>query len=236
MGQFNNSKILGAEKKRSLSIKNLEANDKIILFSTLNINKRPIKCFIAYTMVEETFEDDKKLYNKYAAPKKLKLKGVKYFTDPIPAKDLVKDLEFIKNPKKFSNDLKSEYKEISKKDFKKILLKSNITKEYPAYFENVSYKMDEFILNSIKALFVILSKTEKRNQIEIISFLKLLKKFLQQFGISRSYDEIADYYSKNAWKLGFKHYPSRDPDKFFYLFSQDGKKVKFTYISLNKGA
>ena len=63
-------------------------------------------------------------------------------------------------------------------------------------------------------------------------FLKLLKKFLQEYEINKSYDEIEEFYAKNVWKLGFKHNPSRDPDKFVYLYNRLGKKRNFSYISL----
>ena len=63
-------------------------------------------------------------------------------------------------------------------------------------------------------------------------FLRLLKKFLQEYDISKSYDEIEEFYAKNVWKLGFKHNPSRDPDKFVVLYNRLGKKRNFSYISL----
>src|SRR5690606_32756412 len=102
---------------------------------------------------------------------KLKLKGIKYFTDPVAAKDLAKDLEFIKNPKKFSNYLKSEYRQINEEDFKKILRKTNLSKEYPPHFEKLSFTMDEFILNSINSLFHVLMILDHKIQIEIKFFL-----------------------------------------------------------------
>ena len=110
---------------------------------------------------------------------------------------------------------------------KKILrkyCKTSLTKEYPAYFEKVSYTMDDFLLNAIKGLYCLIKITETRNQFEIKMFLKLLKKFLQEYDLSKSYDEIEEFYAKNVWKLGFKHNPSRDPDKFVYLYNRSGKK------------
>jgi len=54
---LNQTKVLGAEKQRSVGIKPVEANDKIILFSTLNIDNKPTISFIGYTMVDTTYED-----------------------------------------------------------------------------------------------------------------------------------------------------------------------------------
>ena len=92
--------------------------------------------------------------------------------------------------------------------------------------------MDDFLLNAIKGLYAVIKKTEKRNQFEIKMFIKLLKKFLQEYDISKSNDEIEEFYAKNVWKLGFKHNPSRDPDKFVFLYNRLGKKRNFSYISL----
>ena len=70
--QLNATKILGAEKKRSIILKNIKPNDKILLFSTLDIDKKKkIISFIAYTMVDEIFEDNEILYNHYHSPKKI---------------------------------------------------------------------------------------------------------------------------------------------------------------------
>ena len=72
-------------------------------------------------MVEETFDDKKNLYNLYKSTRKLRLKGIKYFINPVVAKDLSKDLNFIKNPKKPSDFFNAEYREINEDDFNKIL-------------------------------------------------------------------------------------------------------------------
>ena len=180
---LDNSKILGAEKKHSRAIKPIEANDKIILFTTLNIDKHPAICFIAYTMVEETFEDEKNLYKTYESSKKLKLKGIKYFTNPIVAKDLSNQLNFIKNPKLPSKFLNAEYREINEDDFNKILSGSNLSKKYPSEYEELTFTYDEFILDSMRGLYKVIREIETKNQLEIKIFLRLLKKFLAEQGI-----------------------------------------------------
>jgi hypothetical protein len=223
---------LGAEKKRSVTLKNIEPNDKIILFSTLDLDRQKKISFIAYTMVDEVYQDNETLYDHYCSPKKLKLKGIKYFTEPVVALDISDDLVFIKNKKKPSNYLSSEYREIDEKDFKKIIRKTSLTKEYPAYFESVSFSLEDFLLSSINGLYMVIKRTEKRNQFEIKTFLKLLHKLLKEYGVSKSYEEIEEFYARNVWKLGFKHNPSRDPDKFVVLYNRFGKKNNFSYISL----
>lgn len=230
--QLDHFKILGAKNKNSRSIKPIEKNDKIIIFTTLEVDETPLICFIAYTMVADTFNDENKLYNKYESLKKLKLKGIKYFTSPVIAKDASTELNFIKNPKKSSNYFSSEFREINENDFMTILRKTSGSKSLPARFNEISFNMDNFLLNSIKGLYYIL-KNEKRNQIEIKLFITFLKDLLFQYGISISKEELEDFYSKNAWKLGFKHTPSRDPDKYIILYNKNGKKNRFSYINLN---
>ena len=195
----------------------MEPNDKIILFSTLDLDKQKKISFIAYTMVDEVYQDNETFYDHYCSPKKLKLKGIKYFTKPVVAKDIADDLD---------------YREINERDFKKIIRKTSLTKEYPAYFESVSFSLEDFLLSSISGLYKVIRRTEKRNQFEIKTFLKLLQKLLNEYDISKSYEEVEEFYAKNVWKLGFKHNPSRDPDKFVVLYNRFGKKNNFSYISL----
>lgn len=230
--QLDSSKILGAEKQRSRGIKPIESEDKIILFSTLNIENKPTICFIAYTMVDDTFEDNKKLYNKYASLKKLKLKGIKYFTDPIAVKNFVKELNFTKNVKKSSNLFKSEYREINEEDFNKIIFKGDFSKKYPDDYDQITMNLDEFILYSMKGLYKVIKEIETKNQLEIKIFLKLLRKFLLEHEISKDLEELEEFYSHNAWKLKLKHNRSRDPDRSVILYNRIGKKRIFSYISL----
>ena len=232
MRRLHDGKILGGKTKNSQIIEKISSNDKIILFSTLDLKKGKNISFIAYTMVDETIKNDKSLYDHYNSQKKLKLKGMKYFTRPIIAKDLYKDLRFLKRGKKHGNYLNSEYREINKEDFYKILNKSSLSKEYPTYFEKMTVTMDEFLINSIIGIYTLLRKTGERNQIEIKTFTKLLHSFLQPYEINKSYSEIEEFYARNAWKLDFKHNPSRDPDKFVTIYNRHGKKLRFSYISL----
>ena len=44
--------------------------------------------------------------------------------------------------------------------------------------------------------------------------------------------EIQEFYSRNAIELGFRHIPSRDPDKFVPLYLSPSEKKNFAYISL----
>ena len=90
--------------------------------------------------------------------RKLKLKGIKYFTKPIVAKDIASELTFIENNENSAKYFKSEYKEILEDDFKNILRKTSLTKEYPAYFEKMSYNLDDFLLNSIKGLYLVIKQ------------------------------------------------------------------------------
>lgn len=183
-------------------------------------------------MVDDIVKDGEPLYDYYYSPRKLRLKGIKYFTEPVVARDMADVLDFIDDPQKSASKFKAEYREISEKDFKNIIRKTSLTKEYPAYFESVSYSLDDFLLNAIMALFEVVRLISDRNQFEIKTFLKLLRKFLQEYNISRSYEEVEEFYARNVWKLGFKHNPSRDPDKFVFLYSKSGKKRNFSYISL----
>ena len=142
------------------------------------------------------------------------------------------NLNFIKNSKKPSNYFGLEYREINEADFNKILSGSDLSKKYPSKYDELNFTYDEFILNSMRGLYKVIREIETKNQLEINIFLRLLRKFLSEQGISKDLEELEGFYSKNAWKLNFKHNRSRDPDRSVILYNRLGKKRIFSYISL----
>ena len=90
----------------------------------------------------------------------------------------------------------------------------------------------EFMLSTIRAVYNFVKNVEKRKLIEIKTFLNLLKKFLDEYNINKSIAEIQEFYGRHAIELGFKHVPSRDPDKFIPLYFENGEKKNFAYINL----
>ena len=117
IGQLNNEKQLGSKSKRSHSIHKIHENDRILIFTKRNNNLE----FIAYTKVDKTYQDSKELYDYYISRKKLKLKGMKYFIEPLQTLDIGKELDFVKNKNAISGSFTSEYREIDKKDFLRII-------------------------------------------------------------------------------------------------------------------
>ena len=141
-------------------------------------------------------------------------------------------MSFVKNKGNSSSYFKSIYREISKEDFTLIWKKSELIKTFPAYLEEVNMSFKEFMLSSIRNVYNFIQHYETRSQIEIKTFLNILKNFLDEYGIHKSIDEIQDFYSRNAIELGFRHLPSRDPDNFVQLYLSNGEKKNFGYISL----
>ena len=227
--QINENKCIGAQKLKATSIRNVHKGDRILLVTKRN----NLLEFIAYTQVEETFSDNDNLYDYYFSKKKLKLKGIKYFSKPVSVKDVSPDLTFVKNKSKSSNYFKSIYREVSKEDFTLIWKKSELVKTFPAYLEEVNMSFKEFMLSTIHSVYNLVKHYETRSQIEIKTFLNIVKKSLDEYGIHKSIDEIQDFYSRNAIELGFRHLPSRDPDNFVQLYLSNGEKKNFGYISLN---
>ena len=164
--------------------------------------------------------------------RKVKLKGIKYFTEPIPVKDIAGDLKFIKNKENLPYPFKSEFMEIGEEDFNYIVTRMNSTKTFPVYFEKISFTMDLFLNNSIKVTYELVKNSEESNQIEIKEFIKILHKLISTYGISKSYEDLLQYYSQNVWKLGFKHSPSRNPDNLVKLYGPRGNSHRFGYIKL----
>ena len=228
LSKIDEQKILSVTNQGSNAVKSVKAEDKILFFTPF---QKGIS-FIGYGPVEETFDDPEHLLGSLKSGKKIKLKGIKYFTEPVHVKDIADDLKFIKDEKNLPYPFKSEFKEINEEDFNYITRRMNSSKTFPVYFEKMSFTMDEFLMGSIKGTYEIVKNTEESNQIEIKEFIWLLHKFVNSYGISKSYEEILEYYSQNVWKLGFKHSPSRNPDNLVKLYGPRGNSQRFGYIKL----
>ncbi|WP_461463498.1 hypothetical protein [Methanobrevibacter sp.] len=228
VSQINNSKCIGAQKRRSTAIRDIHSGDRIILLSKINNSIS----FFGYTQVDRVYKDQDNLFEYYFSKNKLKLKGIKYFLKPIPTINMVEKLDFIKKKNKSATYFRSEYKEISKEDFTRIFKQTTLIKSFPPYLEEIRMNYKEFMLATIRAIYNFVKNVEKRNQIEIKTFLNLLKKFLAEYDINKNINEIQEFYSRHAIELDFKHIPSRDPDKFVPLYLANGEKKNFAYINL----
>lgn len=226
--QINEQKCIAAQKKKSTAIGKIHSGDRIILLTKRNNFIE----FFGYTQVDEVYQDNDVLYDYYFSKRKLKLKGIKYFSNPISTKDIVDKLDFIENKDKSSGYFRSEYREIPKDDFTRIFKQYPLIKSLPSYLEEISMSFKDFMLSTIKAVYNFVKHVEKRKQIEIKSFLNLLKKFLDEYEINKTMADIQEFYGRHAIELGFKHVPSRDPDKFVPLYLANGEKKNFAYINL----
>lgn len=145
---------------------------------------------------------------------------------------MVEKLDFIENKKKSANYFRSEYREISKEDFTRIWKQTTLIKTFPSYLEEIVMTFKDFMLSTIRAVYNFVKNVEERKLIEIKTFLNLLKKFLDEYNINKSMAEIQEFYARHAIELGFKHVPSRDPDKFVQLYLTNGETKNFAYINL----
>ncbi len=230
LSSIDEHKVLGIKNEGYNNIKSIKAQDKILFLIPLS-NERSIS-FIGYGPVENTFDDPEYLLGVFKSERKVKLKGIKYFTEPIPVKDIADNLKFIKDKENLPYPFKLEFMEIPEDDFNYIVRQMNSTKTFPCYFEKISFTMDIFLNNSIKSVYEMVKNAGESNQIEIKEFIKLLHKFVNLYGVSKSYEDLLEYYSQNVWKLGFKHSPSTNPDNLVKLYSPRGNSNRFGYIKL----
>ena len=228
--QINEEKCIGSTKKQSKSIKDIHAGDRIFLIAKRNSRIE----FFGYTQVDKTYSCDEPLYDYYISRKRLKLKGIKYFSKPISTKDMSENLDVIVDKKKSANFFRSEYREIPKEDFVIIRKKANLVNYLPSYLEEYSKPLKDFMLNTIKIVYHMVSHYENRKQMEIKQFLRILKKFFDAYEINKSMDDIQEFYGRHAIELGFRHVPSRNPDKFVPLYLANGETSNFSYIILEK--
>src|SRR5690606_37612678 len=84
--------VIGARKKRSRNVNSIRPNDRIFIFAPIIVNGRRNLTFIAYTMVDGVYNDSGTLYDYYESTRKIRLKGIKFFSPPLPAVDLRKNL------------------------------------------------------------------------------------------------------------------------------------------------
>lgn len=226
--KIDESKMIGSQNRKSVVINKIRPDDRILIVTKINNSLE----FIAYTQVNELSQDSKKLHDYYSSRRKLNLKGIKYLAKPMSINDFAQDFEFVVDKNNASRYFKIEYREISKSEFTYVYKKSILTKIYPPYLEKIDMTLKEFMINTIQTVFNFMKQYDKRSQIEIKSFLKILKTFLDGQGIHKNMNEIQEFYSVNAIELGFRHIPSRDLDKFVPLYLSNGEKKNFAYISL----
>ena len=227
--KLDKERILGATSKRAKLINDINPNDKILLFT----NRTNLE-FFGFTQVDEISYDEKPLYKRYYNSKrKLKLKGIKYFSKPIPSKEIINELDFMKELK--TPSWRFEYKEVSKEDFFKIMeCAIGVVKVFPTYLEEKNFYMDEFILDTIQYVFDLLSVVSDEKQIHIKKFIKILRKALSEYEINKSLEELEEFYSLNIHKLKIKHVPSRDPNNLVPLYTNSGGKHYYGFIVLNR--
>ena len=226
--QIDKEKCIGSNKKKSVKIKKINPGDRLFLVTK---RKNTIE-FFGYTQVESVYIDDETLFDYYESRKKLKLKGIKYFSKPVPTTNMAQYLEAENIKKSSAKFFGQEYNELSKEDFIRIRKKSDLVNYLPSYLEEYTKPLKDFMLDTINIVFRMVSHYENRNQIEIKYFLRILKKFFDAYGINKNMGDIQEFYGRHAIELGFRHVPSRDPDKFVPLYLSNGEKRNFTYIIL----
>lgn len=223
---------IGSEKPKSKYIKEIKPNDYILLI----VNNRGHLDFFGLTKVDEIINIEKRdnsdFYKYYKSDIQLKLKSIRYFNNPIVGADIDNELSFVEKNKKISSYIKTDYKEIPKDDFKKIMKYGHFIKSFPAYFDSIDLNLKEFLMNSILYLYNNLKNKQKSELIEIKVFLQKLQEFVAKLGVKLDYEYLVEFYSWNAIELEFTHVPYRDPDKAIPLYDTRGKKKEYAYIDL----
>ena len=227
--QIKDEKLIAARSPKATNINKIRKNDKILFVAKPGNTLE----FIASSRIEGIDITKDLLYNDYyQSEKKLMLDEISYFEKHLTTLEVGKKLDFVKDKNNVAGSFKSEYKEISKKDYDTILNEMTLTSEYPLHLEKIHIPLKSIILHSIKVLHNILKNYTSKNLIEIKRFVSLLKEMLKGYKIHKTYDELLDFYSKNVHEIELKHVPSRDPDKFVPLYTASGTKRNFTFIKI----
>ena len=230
IGSIHKRKILGSKSKGARTIKQIKDGDKILFCVSFGIKQRATLSFVGYGTVKDVFDEEKQ--RSGGSPRKIRIREMRYFKEPLPVKNVANDLEFIKRKDKAANYLKSIYKKISAEDFKAVVKGRKATSSYPDHLEKRIYTTEEVLMDSVYGLFDLLKITMKSDMIEIKSFIKYLHKLVNAYGLSKSYDEVEKFYSENAWRFKFEHVKSKDVDKLVTLYDNHGNSISFAYIKL----
>lgn len=230
IGLIHKRKIFGSKSKGAKMIKEVKNGDKILFCLPFGINQKKMLSFVGYGTVKEVFDEKKE--KSAASSRKIRIRDIKYFKDPLPVKNVVNDLKFIKRKDKVSDYLKSEYKKISVEDFDAVVKERKTTSSYPDHLEKRIYTTEEVLMDSVYGLFDLLKMTMKSDMIEIKLFIKYLHKLVNAYGLSKSYEDVEMFYSENAWRFKFEHVKSKDVDKLVALYDSHGNSISFAYIKL----
>ncbi|MBB6067529.1 EVE domain-containing protein [Methanococcus maripaludis] len=125
-------KIWGVSKNYKNSISKVNLGDYLIIYEMGKpgnkvVEPKPQYIKAIYEAVSEVKEDNKKIFEAHpnnpseVYPLRIKLKEVKIFENPILFKELVPDMEFIKNKKQWSGSLRRAMAQIGEADYKKII-------------------------------------------------------------------------------------------------------------------
>ena len=215
------NKIFGALTKKSVNVNKFKPKD-ILLLCTKFENQYVI---IGVSMVDTIKINSKKLFNHFLSDKKVSIKSVKYFENPIVINSIKEEV----NVKNFT---KKEFLQITREEIIIILMKEKLLNKKPLNLSKIEFNLDEFLLNSIKSAYHLITNEKNEKQMDIHVFIKLWQESLEILGLKKNLEDLENYYSHNIWKLSFKHVPSRDPDKNILLYDGTGKSKNFGYIIL----
>ena len=227
--KINKKLVIGDVPKGSKKIKDVKSDDFIIFFSTFQYENVKRKCFYAYSEVDSTYTEEGELYGLYKSDFKVKLKGVKYFKEPIPYEDLIGKLSIFQCEE--LKKLMKPFNKIPREDFYKIKNSTSISENFPDYLSTITFKEDDFILNSIQVLYNIIKSLFNVDYMEINKFISLLYDCLKGFKLNIPKNDLESFYARNVYKLGFKHTPSRNYNKFVTLYTESGIGADFGYVS-----
>ena len=65
---------------------------------------------------------------------------------------------------------------------------------------------------------------------DLNEFITIIFENIKNFKLKISFEETKEYYSKNIWKLNYRHIPSRNAEKNILLYDKLGKSKNYGYI------
>ena len=120
--------VWGVSEKFKNTLQKVKPGDKLLIYvmqTKKNDKTIPSRIVAAYEATSEPYKDSTRIFKTYKGettfPYRVKLKEIKIFEKPIPFKELVPQLDFIKNKKYWTGSIRRAMREIPEKDYERIL-------------------------------------------------------------------------------------------------------------------
>lgn len=243
----------GSEFLKARNIREIEKGDKMLFLMPINSRAEdsglPCKklMFVASAIAGDRFITEKSVLGYDLCEIKLKIEGLEFFETPVSGEIFLKSLSSAHCASRLvtiSDIIKTEYKQIEKKEFSSVFESSRRQACIPDYLKEIlnlsqpeqgfkiskKYKIKEMIkiVNSAIGIYsMIRNEDEKARITELIEFISGV---FEAAGVNKSVEELKEIYSKIGCYIDFEHIHTRDAGQGVKVLDKFGNISRFGYV------